>query len=201
MVTLGRPGKCSRTSIARLYASWPVDAAADHIARRRPPLAASTAGMIVSRRASNGWTSRKNDVSLVAIALDHHVAEVGIAGAEHVHEVADRFETRPAGHRAETSFDQVLLARVEGDRALVVDQLPDELEVGAGNRHSTAPRQACEQLGHDAVEREHRVGRDRQPRPRRACSPRPPSRHPARSPSLRRRGRPPTRAARRDPFP
>jgi hypothetical protein len=52
-----------------LYASWPVDAAADQIRRRRlADRLAIRSGRIAVRRVSNTGGSRKNEVSFVVIA-------------------------------------------------------------------------------------------------------------------------------------
>ena len=67
-----QPATCRAISlrhIASEYGSWPVEAAAHQIRIRRwLARAAISAGMMVSRKCSNGSLSRKKNDSLVIIA-------------------------------------------------------------------------------------------------------------------------------------
>ena len=132
MVTSGTSGKCSRTSMARLYASWPVDAAADHIARLLPTVRGE------HRRDDHvAQGVERVDVSEERRLVGRHRPRPprrgaggrrlgGRARARRPSRGPHLRATEPS--RASTRYS---LPRAEGDRALLVDQLADEVEVGA----------------------------------------------------------------------
>ncbi len=116
-------------------------------ARRRPDddrhgssTSAATSGSRCSVNASNGCESRNHDVSFVVSASTTASLERWVAVAQPGHQTGDVLLAQRAGDRGEPGLDQVLLARLQVDRAALADHLGDEREVRRGQGHEPPPR-------------------------------------------------------------
>ena len=101
----------------------------------------------------NGSPSRNHEVSFVVSASTMLPGAVRVGpGAHRLDELRDVGHAQLPGDRQQPRLDQVLLARLEHDRALLVHERADPVEAGGGEGHRGPPARIAPVAGGDAGE-------------------------------------------------
>ena len=117
--------------------------------------AASSAGMMASRKCSNGILSRKKNDSLVVIASTTSTISASASGALQLRTSSPSAgEAGLAGDRQQPALDQILLVGRQHEAGALLQQLAEIVVVE--RRHDRSPRNRRTIFGAISIERQHR---------------------------------------------
>ena len=157
-MSIRQPASCGAISfrhIASEYGSCPVEAAAHQIRMRRwPPRAAISAGMMVSRKCSNGILSRKKNDSLVVIASTTSTASACAFGSlQPLHQIRQAGQPVPCARPAAAGFRPGTACRPTARGRSAPSAACAEIVVEGC--HERISREQANDLRRDLVERQH----------------------------------------------